>query len=130
MEQSSLFPKSESDIEKEYKQKIFLTTLKEGKTPIRKTLFRNIIYLSGLSKNLGNIITLTRSGFYPTYDKHYRLAFWCAVKPISENERFINNLKRYLSNQFRIELCSFYISNNCMDVYYKSDSIRWDLIEC
>jgi hypothetical protein len=130
MQSNELFPKSEADIEKEYKQKIFLTTLKEGKSPRRKCLMKNILYLSGIYKayRIGGVAANIplNCGF----DRKYE--FWIhhnyKVRHILENERFINNLKRYLV-QFRFEDNPYYEQINRFNIFYNNHSIKWALID-
>jgi len=132
MQTNELFPKSEADIEKEYKQRIFLTTLKEGKTPKRKCLFKNVFYLSGLFRYLKMISSVTVPE-HSTYDRRYEIALnngiFSAVNTVTEDERFINTLKRYLSNDFRLEVTPYHTVCGRFFIYFRYNKVRWDLID-
>ena len=128
MQSQTLFPKSEADIQKEYKQKVFIQTLRDGKKFTRKCLFKNILYLSGLFRSLNQIGSVT----IPTnsnYDRKYEIWFNHYPKTILENQKFINNLKRYLSDEFKIDDAPYYLTLNKFSIYFKYNSIRWDLID-
>jgi len=125
------FPKSESDIEKEYKQRIFLTTLKEGKCPKRKCLFKNIFYMSGIYRHYKMVNSVTVSDNH-SYDRKYEICVnnhLTPVKTVTENPIFINNLKRYLSDNFRVEVTPYFNVVNCFFIYFNYNKIRWDLID-
>jgi hypothetical protein len=130
--QSSLFPKSEAEIEKEYKQKIFLTTLKEGKSPKRKCLFKNVFYLSGLFRYLKMIQSVSVPDD-SQYDRRYVIALdkyiLYAVHSVTEDESFINSLKRYLSNDFKLEVSHYHSVSGRFFIYFKYNKVRWDLID-
>ena len=135
MHSQTLFPKSEEEIEKEYKQKIFLTTLKEGKTPKRKCLFKNVFYLSNLFKYLRLIQSVIVPDNSP-YNRRYEIGLITgitgmlySVPIVTEDENFINSLKRYLSNDFKLEFSHFHSVRNCFFIYFKYEKVRWDLID-
>lgn len=132
MHSQTLFPKSEAEIEKEYKQRIFLTTLKEGKTPKRKCLFKNVFYLSALFRYLKMISSVTVPD-NSTYDRRYEIALdnniLYAVNTVTEDETFINNLKRYLSNDFRLEITPYHTVCGRFFIYFRYNKVRWDLID-
>ena len=132
MQATELFPKSEAEIEKEYKQKIFLTTLKEGKTPKRKCLFKNVFYLSNLFKYLRliqSVIVPDNSPYNRRYEVGLITGMLYSVSTVTENEAFINSLKRYLSNDFKLETSHFHSVRNCFFIYLKYEKVRWDLID-
>ena len=129
--ETDLFPKSESDIEKEYKQRIFLTTLKEGKCPKRKCLFKNIFYLSGIYRHYKMVESVGVQHDH-IYDRKYQIAVnncLTPVKTVTENQTFINNLKRYLSDNFRVEVTHYFTVLNCFYIHFNYNKIRWDLID-
>ena len=128
------FPKSEEDIQKEYNQKIFLKTLKEGKTPTRKCLIKYILYLSGVYRevvridknyNIPNVADLNK------YDRSYHLSI-ISIKNANQmlsNEFLIKNLKRYLDDSFVIRNESWNPIRNIIAIYFVSNKVRWDLID-
>jgi hypothetical protein len=131
MQSEELFFKSEDDIQKEYKQKIFLKTLKEGRTPKRKCLFKNIFYLSHVYRALRRIDSVTVTND-PKYNRKYVLSldglFPKKRKDLLNDERLINSFKRYLIN-YRIgtDLCFTY--QETLSIYFNYNEVRWDLID-
>ena len=66
------------------------------------------------------------------YDRKYELKAdfnQNSLKTVTESEAFINSLKRYLSNHFRLEVTPYHSVRNCFHVYFTYNKIRWDLID-
>jgi hypothetical protein len=128
MQSSELFPKSDEEIQKEYNQKLFLKTLKEGKMPIRKCLFKNIFYLSGIYNKVRQIQSSSTDD--SVYDKSYQIIL-NTDKPsiVIDNPNFINSLKRYLDNHFILKDDSWGYFRTGIRIHFNSNKVRWDLID-
>ena len=127
MQNDDLFPILDSVIEKEYKQKLFLKALTSGKIPARKCLIKNIIYLSKLYKTFYYSSANTITELNGKYDRKYSISHNKSYKYLSEHELFINNLKRYLSNDFKLDGSSPY--KGITYIYFINSKVRWDLID-
>ena len=129
MQSSELFPKSDEEIQKEYNQKLFLKTLKEGKMPIRKCLFKNIFYMSGIYNEIRQIQSVS-SDNDSSYNKSYQIILNTnKVSKVTENPNLINSLKRYLDNHFILKDDSWGYFRTGVRIHFNSNKVRWDLIE-
>ena len=67
------------------------------------------------------------------YDRRYEIilntGILYAIPTVTEDESFINSLKRYLSNDFKLEVSPYHSVRGCFFIYFKYNKVRWDLID-
>ena len=124
----NLGDKTDQEIEDDYKKSLFLSAICNGKLPQRRNLFKNIIYLSGLSEYYRT--SESKMSTRENYDKCQviYLARQAPAKHIINSPEFITRVKRYLDNHFKI-LTSFSSSDSRFELHYSREKVKWALID-
>lgn len=140
--QLDLLPEEESVLKSNYEKAILIQTLKEGKPWKRKSLIKNIFYLSGLyhfyrevqatmsdDPNFNRLANVRLGSNYRRTellkDNEPTPEIKITPRELVTNSVFLDCLKKYMG-----ETKFFYIPcSNWLKIYYNVENVKWYLID-
>lgn len=116
-------------IEEDYKKRIFLETLKNGKLPQRRNLFKTIMFLSDCKLfRYSYILNSDLPKYTSKCTVEIAVTKQITAKEVVKDPKFIIRLKRYIGNNFKLTL-PWAFNSNKFTIYYNKSDIKWGLVD-